>query len=776
MSAVPSLWRQGTAHWPLALACAVFLLGGALALDDYPMTADARTYDRALGKAPLDYLAGAGEGALDQLREQDRYFGMTFQALLVLAERGLSDSRDIFLARHLITHVFFLFGGIFCYLLVYRIFNSKPLALAAMVLFLLHPRLYAHSFFNSRDIPFLAMFMIALWLVHRAFRRDTLAAFLLCGAGIGILANLRVMGIVLFAAVLVLRGLDVAFARSREERGRALLTGGAFALAAMLAYYAVMPALWTDPVGRLPEMLRLLNSRPLPLVHYNLFQGESLYSRDGPPFDYVPVWIGITTPPATFLLALAGAATLTRRALRRPRDIFRNGPLRFGLLLLAIPIVVMVAVVVLESNVQTGWRYFYFLFAPLCLLAAFGLWQPLSSRGKGRRWMRAGAYALTGMAVVVAIASMVRIHPHQNNYFNSLVDRTTPERLSSLYTMNYWRMAGYDLLGDIVGDHPSGDLNLWTHRLLDYRALLPANVRERIVETRDFYSGEHNSFRVHNGVCHAPAPVSPVSYVKRIYAVTLRCLVDPVAWFGSFRREALASGEPLVRSTYHIHRDGSDLTYLRDGCPAEDAERGRRFFLHVTPVDAADLPPDRAGIGFDNRDFPFGARIDGTCIAIGGRLPDYPIASIHTGQFSDAGVHWEVEFTPDGRIIVPPTTDLARARREALAREPLARSVFNVYRDGRTLAYVRDGCTEEEAVARFFLHVEPLDPDDLPVHRREHGFDNLDFTLGRSGARVDGNCIAVATLPDYPIASVRTGQYDGTGAIWETEFSIPEGE
>ena len=753
------------AHWPLALVCAVFLLAGAHVVDDYAVSWNGPK-QRTFGNAALDYLAGDGERALDRLQLAhipDRYYGAVFEAPLALVERGLGDERDIWLSRHLLTHLFFLAGGVFCYLLALRLFGSRALALFALALFLLHPLLYAHSFFNSNDVPFLVMFMVSLYLVHRAFRRDTLGAFLLCGVSVGLLINLRIFGVVLFAAVLALRALD----RGRGDARRALLTGGVFALATVLTYYASLPGLWTDPAGESVELLRSFDNHPT--SHVNLFRGEWLHSReDGAPFDYVPVWVGITTPPATLLLAFIGAVALAWGGLRRPRDILRNAPLRFGLLLIALPAVTVLAVFVLGNNIHHGWRHLYFLYAPLCLLAVAGLQQLVAARG---RWPRAMAYALAAAAIAVTAVSLVRIHPHQNNYFNFLVDRTTPERLNSSWTMDFWRMAGQHLLHDIVRDHPSGNLFLSLDSLQRYRAILPADDRERIVEMLDFRSGERNFYDLRIKGCSAPVPLAPISHVSRIYATTLGCMIDPVAYFGGFRQAALASGSPLVRSTWHIHRNGSTLTYLRDGCPrAEDA--GRRFFLHVRPVDASDLPP---GATFDNRDFPFGARIDGNCIAVA-RLPGYPIASIHTGLFSDAGIHWEVEFTSDGRIITPSLSDLARARREALASEPLARAFYDVYRDGRALTYVREGCPAEDGVARFFLHVEPVDAADLPAHRREHGFDNLDFTLGRSGGRVDGSCVAVARLPGYPIASVRTGQYDDTGQLWAVEFVTPDEE
>ena len=219
-----SVARRLRRHWALVAVCAVFLIAGALALGDYDRGTYGGPAQRAIGHAALDYLAGDGERAFDQLHHfVDRYYGAAFEAPLALLDRipGLDDGGDSERVQHIPMHLFFLFGGVCCYLLVLRLFGSRLLALVAMVLFLLHPRIYAHSFYNSKDIPFLVMFMVSLYLIHRAFRRETLGAFILCGAVVGLLVNLRVMGLVLFAAVLALRALDVAFASKHKGGGYA---------------------------------------------------------------------------------------------------------------------------------------------------------------------------------------------------------------------------------------------------------------------------------------------------------------------------------------------------------------------------------------------------------------------------------------------------------------------------------------------------------------------------------------------------------------------------
>ncbi len=740
-------------HWALGAVLALFLLAGAHALDDYGFPWDL-VAQLPIGQAALDYLAGDGERAFDQLPgPHDEYYGALVEAPLILTERifGPDDDGAVWSGRYFLTHLLFLAGGVLCYLLVLRLFDNRLLALVAMALFLLHPRLYAHSFFNSKDIPFLVAFMGSLWLVHRAFRRDTLGAFLLCGAGVGLLVNLRVMGVILFAAVLALRALDLLTAGSGEARWRVLLTGGAFALTAMLTYHASLPVLWTDPPGRFEELLRAFSDHENPVLH--LFRGEWLYSRDGPPFDYVPVWVAITSPPATLLLAATGALALAWRGIRHPRDVLRDGPTRFGLLLAALPAATTVAVVLLENNLYDSWRQLYFLYAPLLLLAVYGL-HGITESARGR-WPRAGAYALAGAAIAVALVSMVRIHPHLHRSFTLLTDRTTPGRLEATYVVQPWGTASArNLFADIAADHPSGPLYISSE--FGAPVLFPGN-GERFVFTNDFRSGQHN-FRLLHGREPCPAHLAG-AYVSRYYRRIYRCVVDPVVWYKGYRRKALAT-EPLSRSWFDAYRVDDVMVYVRDDCSPDDLKR--QFFLRVQSADGWYRPSMMPGGTLSGiHDFNFrrrGARIDGDCVAVA-PLPAHPIARIHTGQFTPA---W------------------AEAARRAVAdAEPLAGSAFAVWLsadvDGPALTYVRENCATEDLGARFFLHVYPADGGVLPDWRVAYGFANLDFSWREYGARTeDGACVAVAPLPAYPVASVHTGQFDEAGRLWTAEFALPE--
>lgn len=63
------------------------------------------------------------------------------------------------------------------------------------------------------------------------------------------------------------------------------------------------------------------------------------------------------------------------------------------------------------------------------------------------------------------------------------------------------------------------------------------------------------------------------------------------------------------------------------------------------------------------------------------------------------------------------------------------------------------------ATLMHFLHIFPVNADDLPAHRADYNYDNLDFPVSVGGAVVDGRCVHEVRLPTYPIASIRIGLY-----------------
>ncbi len=235
----------------------------------------------------------------------------------------------------------------------------------------------------------------------------------------------------------------------------------------------------------------------------------------------------------------------------------------------------------------------------------------------------------------------------------------------------------------------------------------------------------------------------------------------------SYRSEypSVASSEPLARKDFDVYLEDKTMYYLKEPCEPDDTKAS--FFLHVFPTDFDDLPYPRREHRFDNLDFGFnerGVMFDGKCMARVG-LPQYDIAGIRIGRVRGDGTEvWSTAHVIQGPRLISEYQTI-------VSREPIARAEFDLYIDGGNLYYVKEPCTAEDTQAGFFLHVVPKDEDDLPDARREHGFDNLDFGFDVRGVVFDGKCLAGVDLPQYAIARIVTGQFDGADRIWQAEFA-----
>ena len=875
------------------ILCALFLLAGLATAGDYGIGLD-ETIQRRIAQANLNYILGQAD-RIDQGMPlySDRVYGVAFELPLLLAEQGLglTDGYQIHRLRFTLTHLFFIIGGYFCYRLAYRLFGNRLLAILALLIFLLHPRIYAHSFFNSKDPVFLSMLMLALYLLERAFRKDTIGAFLLLGVAAGLLTNLRIMGVMLIPAVIALRGLDGFYAGGGPERKNILRTAGLFALTAGLTLYAVTPYAWANPVDYLLTSLNQTANHPN--VKFDLFQGRLLASSAMPP-HYGLTWFGITTPPPLLLLGFMGLAVAIAAAIARPGAVFRNPRLRFQLLLAAAFLLPLLAAALLSSNQYNGWRQSYFLYAPFGLLAVGGLHWLRAALARRRRW-QIGGYGLAGLGLGLIALQVIQLHPGQYNYFNFLVDRTTPERLRQQYQMDYLESTYREGLDYLLPRHPGETLIVrGPRRHFAYR---PAADRQRLPDT----AGRNADYELlPQPELSQPDTAFNLAYRHRLYNNTLlavrpltaaRMTDSAIASYRELYRQAVV-GEPIIRADYDVYRNGHRLTFVKENCSPEepdawfgarlfphslatlpphwyrrgsyvpfgshgirlgqlclafiqlpdfaqgdlmliqrrvgnfrpkglpvwselyrmsspglgeiiadyrqnqpppanpdsfevfiDREGGRnrllyakrdcspaayetRVTLHIYPVNPADLPVSRRASGFANRDFlpeVYGGRPGGECIAVV-PLPEYPIAAIHTGQ---SGI-WEMTLYP------PANPDTLRATYAALSTgQPDVDADFDLYLQDNRLIYLRETCAAADMAAGFFLHILPADTSDLPAERQSAGFANLDFAFARWGGSFDGKCLATVPLPDYPIATIRTGQYaPGPGELWAVELMV----
>ena len=284
-----------------------------------------------------------------------------------------------------------------------------------------------------------------------------------------------------------------------------------------------------------------------------------------------------------------------------------------------------------------------------------------------------------------------------------------------------------------------------------------------------------------NGECPSitPDPDREIDWIKighNIYTPEGKIWSDVFPKDLDIYRAAYASvmtDTPTVMSDWSVHLYDDGVTYIRDRCTAENIEK--HFFLHVIPKDVQDLLEVRRDNGFESITFhiPFrGAMFDGKCLA-SIDLPRYEIARIRTGQFvrrdidSEDWPVWRIDYN----LALPEILDVVKELLRS-DREPEIRSSFDVYVDDGQLVYVKESCNVDDRDLLFFLHVFPVDGKEVVQGSEETGFNSINFGLIEKGGMHDGSCFAAVDLPEYDIASIRTGQVAEDMEAWRAYYNL----
>mgnify|MGYP003576015125 CR=1 FL=1 len=408
-------------------------------------------WQREIGETSYRYVFENNEALLIY---QERDHGVGFELPLILIEKALQprDISDVYLMRHLVTHLFFLISAFCGYLLALRLFGNKWIASLAFLMFVLHPRLYAHSFFNSKDIPFLSMFIVCFFLAEVAFRKNDWRWHLLLGIACGYTTSIRILALLLVFSCLLFYSIDLVSSYNRrgewQKSGR---YGLVFLSSSLLTLYSSWPVLWRDPITTLFQNFESMS-------HFRwdgtmLFFGEVIRSTNLP-WTYVPGWFSITVPPLWLAAGVAAIALTIYLLIKQPKSYLGNGRERNYLLYLICTVLPVALVILLNSVVLDDWRHLYFIYPGFVFLAL-----SILNRAKSRR-IRSLVLIMCAIQLADIAWFMIRNHPHQQVYFNRLVSHND-EYLRMNFELDYWGASCRQGLEYLLANDPSSTIKVY---------------------------------------------------------------------------------------------------------------------------------------------------------------------------------------------------------------------------------------------------------------------------------------------------------------------------
>lgn len=460
-------------YWPALIITLTALIIGISVYQDYGLSFDEES-QRGIGNIFYEYANGRYPG-FDDFELKDHGPGFEWPLMLVENLGNINDYRDIFLMRHLFTFIVFVLCMFSGYVLVYSLFKNKWIASIALIALLFHPRMFAHAFFNPKDIPAMSMFLLTLAISRWAFEKKKLLPFLILGIVCGYSTCVRLMNIVIFFPFALFFLADmIQAARNKENIWKILSAGGLLFAGFIITLIVTWPALWKDTIHSFYDVYK--SYAFFDKWNYDvLFEGEKIIASDLP-WYYISKWMFISTPELWIFLGVIGAIIFVVRFVLRPSCYITNTPQRNLLLAFMCFLLPIIIIIALGSIVYDGWRHMYFIYPPFVIMMAYGLYTLAKKRFK---WI---LYSLCIIQVAMTSAFMIKAHPFQQVYFNNFVSHEE-DHLMEQYELDYWGASSLKMLEWIADNDKSYNIVINSNALFPvYENLkfLPEVARSRI--------------------------------------------------------------------------------------------------------------------------------------------------------------------------------------------------------------------------------------------------------------------------------------------------------
>ncbi len=467
------------------------LIIGMVVADDYGVPWD-EYRQRATGFFAYNYLVNDDDALFDY---QDRCYGTAFELPLVMLEKvlDLQTTHTIFIMRHYVVFLCFYFSCMAFYFLTRKLFGSWQLSLVAVGLLVVSPRIFAHAFYNSKDLVFMSVFIISFYTLTVFMERQTFLSCLFHAASSAFLIDIRVVGLMIpFFTVfwIIVRCF-------RDRMMIALLKKGLLYLALLTGLVILFwPYLWRNPMSNFVDAFITMSHYPW--MDFMLYGGEYIRS-DRLPWHYLPVWILITIPPAYSLFFFVGASVILFSFIKSPKGFLLETTGLF--LVMAWFFCPVILVIVLKSTIYDEWRQLYFIYPAFVLLSAAGIKMVWELPGGFRHMLKTAAFLCLAANMVVALHFMVRFHPHGNVYFNVLAG-TDYKQVKNRFEMDYWGLAYRQALEKILEvDNRKKILVFSVNCPGVYNSLiLPEKEKRRIWFTNDMDKADYfiTNYRLHS--------------------------------------------------------------------------------------------------------------------------------------------------------------------------------------------------------------------------------------------------------------------------------------
>lgn len=377
-----------------------------------------------------------GQKEVDFHSYAQRYYGNLFQMVAIGFEcfLDLEDWRSRYLLRHYLVFILFFCSSLALWKILSSISKDTWLPIICLLVYLTHPRIFAHAHYNPKDLVLLSTYTIALYSLYKLYTQSNTKWLFIHALVCAIVINVRIVGVILIPVTLLL-----VFWEQRKNFKSLFITSVSFLLSVCIFGILLWPLLWDTPLSNFIWAFKSMSQ--FPWLKDLIFWGNAVPSVDAPG-TYLFSWIGITTPIGYLLGIIVGLCSCLYFW---AKDKWVSS---YNLAVLPLCSGPIIAVLIFDSILYGGWRHLYFIYSGLIIIAALGLERLRLDLSKYYKVL----FGLLILQIGLTSYWLVKNHPYQYAYFNILANNEL-----GMHEQDYWGLSYKNAMEILVDNHLSSE-------------------------------------------------------------------------------------------------------------------------------------------------------------------------------------------------------------------------------------------------------------------------------------------------------------------------------
>ncbi len=392
---------------------------------------------------------------LSNKKYQDRFNGHVLNTVSAFFEviLKIEDRRNVFIFKHYIYFLLYFFSLISFYKICQIRFKKWYISILGVLIIFLSPRIFANSFYDPKDIPFLSMLIFSVHfglLFFKNINFKHLIYFSIFNALV--ISGIRIFGII--SPILILSSIILYTFIVKENFKKNILLISSCLILSIIFSIILKPFLWSNPLTNLLDSYKYLGEFGQLWNIPNLFFGEIILARDVPWYFSI-VWISITTPIFYLVLFLIGLIFYLINFLRYLRSNFSNKTFYYDSIFFSLLIIPIIGSIILRESSYNSWRHLYFIYPYFVIFSLIGFENILNYLKNNSLKYYFCIFFL--MILFFNLNWIVKNHPYQYAYFNILAGK---KNLNRKFDIDYHGLSYKQNLEFIIDNDDSDKISI----------------------------------------------------------------------------------------------------------------------------------------------------------------------------------------------------------------------------------------------------------------------------------------------------------------------------